>query len=343
MYAFFLLPLHTNYLHDMAKKKNIAKQGGMDVGFKVFRNNLPDEIQNMLDSLGVSSFEDLEGLAVMMGIDMDKLSKFSQEHGMDKNPTMEDVAFDDDHPLAGISRNFSHFFQEGDDDDAYDAYDDALDPFEFPEKPVIEGEKACEFHLRIKLNNAPVPVWREIKVPSNISIEFFSWVICSAMGWYNEHLHQFRLKDKVYKNKACIREDQKYAPLGYSRIRTLATEDYPISELFKEEKVRIKYEYDFGDSWEHDIWLKGVRDYEDGESPKLLCHKGVGACPPEDCGGVWGYADLLYIFEKKRKTAEEKERLRWYDIGKNFDPNEFYPEDVQPYLDDLWESVIEDV
>lgn len=321
-------------------KKNSIKQGGRNVEFKGFRNQLPNEIRNMLDELGVSSFEDLEGLAAMMGIDMDKLSKFSQEHGIDEMPSMEDIAFDDDHPLAEISSNFSHLFQEKDCDDAYGAYsedlDDDLDPFEFPEKIVDNGEKVCEYHLRIKLNKAPVPVWREIKVPSNISIEFFSWVICDAMGWDNEHLHLFRVKDVVYKNKACRRDDDMLG-FGFNRIRTLASEDYPISVLFREEKVRVKYEYDFGDSWEHDIWLKGVREYEPHEMPRLLLHKGVGACPPEDCGGVWGYSDLLEISAKKRKSAEERDRLEWYDIDKNFDPNKFDVEEAQECLNDLWE------
>lgn len=333
-------------------KKNSIKLGGKDVEFKDFRNQLPNEFCNILDAYGLNSFEDLEGLAMIMGIDIDKLAKFSEEHGKGVMPAMEDIALDADHPLAEYRAKIfaeaddeddapwpDHDWDEDDDDD--DGYgdedDDDLDPFEFPEKVIENGEKVYELHLRIKLNKAPVPIWREIKVPSNISIEFFSWVICDAMGWDNEHLHLFRVKDRMYKNKACRREEEKYS-WGVSRIQTLASEDYPISVLFEEEKVRVKYEYDFGDSWEHDIWLKGVREYEPHEKPRLLLHKGVGACPPEDCGGVWGYSDLLEISAKKRKSAEERERLEWYGIDKRFDPNKFDIEKAQMYLDDLWEE-----
>lgn len=327
----------------MAKKKNKVQEV-IDPEFNEFYNKLPHEIQAVIDGVGVDSFKGMEDLALLMGIDLDKLVKFTQEHEAGAVPTKEEIVLDADHPLAEFR---SKLFAESDDeedapwpdhdcDEDYFYYDDDLDPFEFPEKVVNDGKKVCEYHLRIKLNKAPVPVWREIKVPSNLSIEFFSWVVCDAMGWGNEHLHLFRVKDRMYKNKACRREEEQYG-LGFSRFHTLASEAYPISELFQEEKVRVKYEYDFGDSWEHDIWLKGVREYEPYEQPRLLLVKGVGACPPEDCGGVCGYSDLLELFDKKRKTEEERDRLEWYGIDRRFDPNKFWIDKAQVLLDDLWE------
>ena len=99
---------------------------------------------------------------------------------------------------------------------------------------------------------------------------------------------------------------------------------------------RIKFEYDYGDSWTHDLWVKGVRDYAPGEEPIIKLLKAQGACPPEDCGGVWGYAYLLELNKKKRKSAEDKERLEWYDIPKDFDPEACDLEWLQEDVEALW-------
>ncbi|MBE6319147.1 MAG: plasmid pRiA4b ORF-3 family protein [Bacteroidales bacterium] len=115
---------------------------------------------------------------------------------------------------------------------------------------------------------------------------------------------------------------------------------YPISFLLREKKDRIKYEYDFGDGWEHEVWLKGIREYEPSEQPCLKVVKGVGECPPEDCGGVWGYAELLEILKKKRKSKDDKERLEWYCMDLDYDPDEFDIEYHQDLLDDIWEEAI---
>ena len=124
---------------------------------------------------------------------------------------------------------------------------------------------------------------------------------------------------------------------GYGKTKILDTKDYPISEFFKEKRDRMVYEYDFGDGWRHEIWLKDIRKYNTNEEPMFVAYKGSGACPPEDCGGVWGYGELLEINAKRRKTAEEKERLDWYCIDKDFDPEYFDVDEAQDILDALWD------
>ena len=207
-----------------------------------------------------------------------------------------------------------------------------------PKVLFIEDREQKEFHLRIKLNNAPVPVWREIKVPSNISLEFLAYIIEEAMGWWHEHLHMFRDKDTLYKNRKKIKaEEEMYA---WHKSRSLPTEDYALSDLLPQKGKRVKYEYDFGDSWVHDVWMKGVEDYTGDHQPGLYLVKAKGACPPEDCGGVWGYSDLLYLKNKKRKTSDDKERLEWYGIDRNFDENAIDQEMLADYLEDMWNEVV---
>ena len=308
----------------------------MEKDFVTFYKQLPTKIQQMLDNFGISSFEDMLGLSAMMGVDFDKVNDYYEKNGKDAPmPSKEEVALDDDNPIKGLVQMINRGCQE--EDDEYDDEDED-DPFAFPECCFI-GDNPKEYHIRIKLKDAPIPVWREVKVPSNITLELFAFVVNDAMGWDNIHLHQFRTKTADFKNTVCIKQDGELFG-AFQRVMALDTNKYAISHIFKEKKDRVKYEYDFGDSWEHEIWLKGIRDYEPGEQPCFKVVKGVGQCPPEDCGGVWGYAELLEILQKKRKSADDKERLEWYCMDFGYDPNEFDIEYHQSLLEDLWEGAI---
>lgn len=302
-----------------------------DKDFFEFKKQLPAKYRDMLEMLGVSSYEDLLGLSVMMGIDPDKLQKYSDEHGEDAIPSMDEVMFDEDDPALGFSQMMKGL-QNTDGGDG--------DPFMLPEKIFFDNEHSLVYHLRVKLNNSPVPVWRELEVPSNISLEFFAFVLIIAMGWDNTHLHQFKVKNAIYKNSVCYKHDNEMFGCPFGCTEVYVANDYPVSALFKEKGDRVQLEYDFGDSWMHDVWLKGVREYGVDESPCLKVLKGKGACPPEDCGGVGGYDYLLEILDKKRKSAEEKERLAWHGIDKYFDPEYFDDEWAQDELDSLWDDAL---
>jgi hypothetical protein len=101
-----------------------------------------------------------------------------------------------------------------------------------------------------------------------------------------------------------------------------------ISYLLKKEKDKIVYEYDFGDGWEHDVLLEKILPADEKlKSP--VCLAGKMACPPEDCGGVWGYADLLEIL-KNPKHEEYDSYMDW--LGGEFDPEHFDKEAVNKIL-----------
>ena len=307
-------------------------------------NNIPQEQREYLESFGISNFNDLIGLATIMGIDMDKMQKFADEHGPDTLPSMEDVMFDEDDPNGVLSHMLRKTLRNMSETEDFDGeFEDLFgeeDPLGFPQKILFEEEPASACYIRIKLNNSPIPIWRELEVPSNISLAFFAFVIIEAMGWRNEHLHRFKHKNTIYQNRAHTASG--YAMFGdfANKIRAHSTEDYPISALLKEKGDRIHFEYDLGDEWRHDIWVKGIREYRPDEKIGLKILKGKGVCPPEDCGGVWGYADLLEILAKKRKSAIEKERLQWYGIENNYDPYGFDIEYIGDNLSDLWETAV---
>ena len=226
-----------------------------------------------------------------------------------------------------------------DDEDMLD-YDDCFvsgDPNLLPPIISFDEETPLAYHFRIKLEDCAVPVWREIEVPSNISLEFFAHIILYAMGWDNMHLHQFYRKNTYYRRRYDILQDREmgFFPAKYTN---LCSENYPLSAIFREKKDSIKFEYDFGDSWIHKIWLKGIREYDSNETPGLKKLKGKGACPPEDCGGLGGYDYILRLLNEKGLSQEEREHLTWYGIDTDFDPNIFDIEYSSINLNALWED-----
>lgn len=313
----------------MAKIVKMNSNQKEELDFKKFIKNLPKEDQTFLENLNIRSNEDMAAFITAMGIDLDKMLDYNDKHPdakFEEIPFM-DFMMDEDHPLyhetIWADENEEDFYDEGSD---------------LPERAFI-GKEATEYHIRMKLCNAPVPVWRELKVPSNITLEALSYIIIDAMGWENVHLHQFKKGDTLYKNTEDLKEEEDMYP--FSRFRKENSNNWSLSQVLPEKGDRIEYEYDFGDSWKHEIWVKGIREYAPGETPSLIVLKGKGACPPEDCGGIWGYSDLLCIHAKKRKTKEEKEQLEWYYMDKYFDPEEFDVEETQECLEILWKDLLE--
>ena len=256
--------------------------------------------------------------------------------------------------------------EEDDDIEDNNGFDDEdyLLGLTLPKQKFI-GTSKREFHIRIKLNNAPVNIWRELVVPSNITLELLAFVLIDAMGWKHEHLYQYRGKDNIlYKNSREIKESANSFMTFLSRAQYQNSEKTTLEMVLQPKAAnkqgkndasissaehkqdrptakgeRLKFEYDYGDSWEHDLWVKGSRDYAAGEEPVIKLLKAHGECPPEDCGGVWGYAELLELNKKKRKSAEDKERLEWYNIPKDYDPEDCDLEWLQEDVEALWLNI----
>lgn len=313
--------------------------------FKEIQQSLPEDVRKEMESLDIHSFDDLLELMVSYGIDPMKMMDFSmnnKELPADFNP--RDVMFDDE-----FDGEDDDDFDDDDDDD-YD--EDGEDEGKFDDEEYLLGMKLPkqrfigpskrEFHIRIKLNNAPVKIWRELVVPSNITLEMLAYVLIDAMGWRHEHLYQFIGKgDVYYMNTAQLKEEGSGFRSFFGRIEYRNSDKTTLEKVLQPKGERLKFEYDFGDSWMHELWVKAARDYAPGEQPAIRLLKGQGACPPEDCGGVWGYAELLELRKKKRKTADEKERLEWYDIPKGYDPDDCDLEWLQEDVDDLCERINE--
>ena len=103
-----------------------------------------------------------------------------------------------------------------------------------------------------------------------------------------------------------------------------------LSEIYTGKNTpRIVYEYDFGDSWQHEIVLEKILEPEPNVAyPR--CIEGARACPPEDVGGIWGYGDFLVAISDPNH-ADHDEMLEW--IGGEFDPEKFSVDEVNKELE----------
>ena len=139
------------------------------------------------------------------------------------------------------------------------------------------------------------------------------------MGWANYHLYQFTIGGATYSRPDFELE--------------LDEEDAQKVKLAQvvSEKDRFVYEYDFGDSWEHELLVEKISQPEKGKRYPL-CLTGKRACPPEDCGGIWGYTDLLEIIQDP-DHEEYEEMMDW--LGGEFDPEVFNIDEVNQLLRSL--------
>lgn len=147
--------------------------------------------------------------------------------------------------------------------------------------------------------------------------------IQDAMGWLDYHLHLFRFREEDSQTFTEIGIPHEYELKGDPEI--LPCWEEHISEYFKESGDVCMYEYDFGDFWEHEVLFEGFLMREKGQKYPQ-CIDGEFACPPEDCGGVSGYYNLLEILSNPNHE-EFVDMILW--LGKKFDPDEFDNEKVK--------------
>jgi len=172
-------------------------------------------------------------------------------------------------------------------------------------------EPAPIYQLKVTLNNAKPPIWRRILVSGNTRLDQFHDILQITMGWTDSHLHQFVLGDTFYG----MRDDED----SFFGMDKEDERKYKLSQLLTQEKDSMKYEYDFGDDWEHKIVLEKKLPH-DSSVTVPSCIKGKRACPPDDCGGVWGYQKLVEVM-RDPSDNEYKEKLEW--LGGEFDPEHF--------------------
>lgn len=167
------------------------------------------------------------------------------------------------------------------------------------------------FILQISLRGIK-DVWRRIAVPATVRLSAFHHVIQGAMGWRDCHLHEFT-----------ARNGQRFGVPEHDEFEPPQDEhEHKLEEFLGKPGDTLKYTYDFGDGWEHEIELKFVTEYAKRPMRAEMID-GAGKCPPEDCGGVPGYWEMLKAIHDP-KHPQHAQFVDWLPEG-TFDPTHFDP------------------
>ena len=173
------------------------------------------------------------------------------------------------------------------------------------------------YQLKLEMLEVEPLIWRRLLVPGSITLAQLHEVIQTAMGWTNSHLHEFVVGEHSYSDPEFEIDEAK------SEYR------YRLARLAPRVRNTIAYLYDFGDGWEHQIRVERIIEDDKRYPGRPFCLGGARNCPPEDCGGPWGYQSFLKaIGDKKHK--DHKELLEW--VGGSFDPEHFDLEEVNNLL-----------
>ena len=174
--------------------------------------------------------------------------------------------------------------------------------------------------LTITLLGVEPLVWRRVHVPSSVTLSRVHGDLQAAMGWSNSHLHQFEIKGLRYGSP-----DPDYVSVFGDPV--LDERKARLGSLV-ERGDRFTYEYDFGDSWEHEIVVEEILPAGPG-SATSRCLEGARSCPPEDVGGWPGYADFLDAMADPTHPDHD-DRSEW--IGGRWDPEHFNLDGVNEAL-----------
>jgi hypothetical protein len=200
-------------------------------------------------------------------------------------------------------------------------------------QPIAGKANAPVYQLKVVLIGSKPGIWRRLRVPGNATLGWLHAVLQVVMGWTNSHLHHFLTAEARYCDP-CHNEDM---GLGEEPDRDEAK--VTLAQAVPDEGAQFGYEYDFGDSWEHEITVEKILPPDAAAATVALCLDGARACPPEDCGGVWGYDNLLKIL-KNRKHPEHRSMMGW--LGRPFDAEAFDVAKANTWLRKLkWPRVTE--
>lgn len=172
------------------------------------------------------------------------------------------------------------------------------------------------YQLKITLRDIKPPVWRRVQV-KDCTLTKLHDIIQTCISWDGYHLHAFEIGGEQYSE-----------PDPEGMMEAEDERKVKLSQVVAQGYKKFSYTYDFGDNWDHTIQVEKVLDAEPGvRYPR--CIAGKRACPPEDCGGPWGYADFLEAIQNP-KHLEQEEMLEW--VGGEFDPEAFDIEAVNEEL-----------
>jgi hypothetical protein len=176
------------------------------------------------------------------------------------------------------------------------------------------------YQFKISLVGIQPLIWRRFRVYSDVTFRQLHNIVQIVMGWENYHLYQFFWNYDRFSEQLMGNGDRRASHI--------------LGEFVTQPGSILGYEYDFGDSWHHELLLEKVLTRT--RKPCPICTHGQRACPPEDCGSIWGYMELSKAMKAKR-GARYREYKEW--LGGYYDVNAFDLVEVNEQLTDsrLWQ------
>jgi hypothetical protein len=174
------------------------------------------------------------------------------------------------------------------------------------------------FQIKMTLNGIDPRIWRRIQTEDCTLAEVHE-IIQVTMGWEFEHLYLFTIGGVDYSDLEMTSDEEAEDACDTRLSAVLPTEN---------RRPRFSYEYDFGDQWIHQMIVEERLPPQQGVNYPI-CLAGQRACPPEDCGGPWGYSDFVKAITNPEHESHE-ELLEW--VGGEFDSERFDLEAVNNEL-----------
>jgi len=167
------------------------------------------------------------------------------------------------------------------------------------------------YQIKVALLEVEPLIWRRFLVPTSVTLHRLHLILQDVMGWSNYHLYRFKIGREEYGEPD---PDNEFNELNFKNSRRTK-----LGQVVTRKGNTFRYEYDFGDSWEHMLLVEDILQYQ-SDMRYPVCLTGERACPPEDCGGPYGYADLLEIIADP-SHEDYHDMMTW--LGGHFDPESF--------------------
>jgi len=174
------------------------------------------------------------------------------------------------------------------------------------------------YQLKVRLQRSKPPIWRRILVASDITLIGLHEVLQISMGWTDSHMHLFEYNGQVFGDSRS----------GVGSLQAADERWTRLDQVLRREKESLRYEYDFGDGWDHQVTLEKILPHD----PRVelpVCIKAKGACPLEDTGGLWGYYSILEALGDSRHPNHAQYRDLF---GPELDTNAFDVDSVNEIL-----------
>ena len=286
------------------------------------------------DDFGFKPYKEFTSVAqYILEEDTDDIEVIEIDCGMDGKPAYIRGPLENDVEAARIIAqleksagpgNYTYIDEMNDRDSMDDDYED--EDFDYTPSDTT-------FQFKIELKGVSDPkVWRRLILPSDYTFMDLHTAIQISFGWEDSHLFMFSPKGFGSNPQITEIDEDEMDDWGEKK---LDADELILSDIFRTEKQKYTYIYDFGDSWEHIITLEKIL-----EKPTLYpeCLDGNGKCPPEDCGGIGGFYHLKEILSNK-EDPEYEEYKEWMGLedDETWDAEEFNMQEINSELKDIYE------